>query len=140
MDRTEAIKEIERAMTMLIPAGTLFEVLSMAKATMENERVLDLLTDRPCAVCVNHKNGYCTEWNCPFDFADVKENQNAGHYEYGVIDGKGLCLERGFNSREKAEIICKLRNESRPSKDCRVMRRLVMAWETVVPADKEESE
>lgn len=31
------------------------------------KQILDLLTDRPCAVCRFHKENGCSKWDCVFD-------------------------------------------------------------------------
>ena len=40
--------------------------------------LLDALTDRPCAVCVHHKENGCCKWDCVFDghIGGKKRNQS----------------------------------------------------------------
>ena len=40
------------------------EALEMGNRAIE---LVEYLTDRPCEVCVFHKDGNCSRWNCVFE-------------------------------------------------------------------------
>lgn len=62
---------------------------------------------------------------------DIPSAQAESHYEFGIFDGVGNCIERGFTVQGMAETICAAFNRNNPQKRCRVLMRLVMKWEEI---------